>query len=555
MRTLCVTLLAALALAANADTVVRYTFDNLGSIGTALDSLSTITNSANPGTYDARVYQMSGATKNSNQTGASFLYVTNGIPEAFRVFDPMAKKSASAVDGAVRFMSNGGGQGGVMLETATDSSFFTDSFTVEALVRFPSSMSAAAYGVLATQLRDNGSLAWKLRFSYNRELQVVFRNSSGENVELGKASLPSGVNFNDGKWHHVAMRVVQGEASARVRIYFDYKWSATYTTNCRVQFPESAENSVLQIGGTTLAGQLFMGEISEFRYSSTDLSQDKFLRPRSTGNRLDADCVLYYDFEDVTDDWSWFAASFGAVVNKAMPGIMDGTFNAGTIAGKGTLPKIDTDVPFEAMCLSESDDKPQENTRSFYNNYQDTDHRSSDRYLSCAVASGFSLSDSDFTIEMFYKTDGNVLYWTPLFRRSTAPLQQLYLGVGDNVVNNDGHSYFRALLQSVSSDGSVTNSVNMRDTVQTNDGKWHHLALVRNGRSLTFYRDGDSVGSSTLEYDSLLPETTQWWFAGGGGGCNTFNGWIDSVRVTMRALAPEEFLRKKVKPGFMLIVR
>ena len=258
----------------------------------------------------------------------------------------------------------------------------------------------------------------------------------------------------------------------------------------------------------------------------------------------------------MTDDWSWFAASsFGAVVNKAMPGIMDGNFNAGEISGKGTLPKIDTAVPSEATRLSGADTKLQENVRSFYNNSQDTSHRSSGRYLTCNVANGFSLSDSDFTIEMFYKTDGNVLYWTPLFRRNTSPSTQLYLGVGDNVVNNDGHSYFRALVSSVSSDGSATNSVNMCDTVQTNDGKWHHLALVRNGRSLAFYRDGNPVGSSTLEYDSLLAESAQWWFAGAGSGGTAFNGWIDSVRVTMRALAPEEFLQKANHPGLIMFIR
>ena len=557
MRTQCVTMLAAFTLAANAGTVVHYTFDGLGTVGTKIQGLSTVRNAANPGTFDATVYQMAGKAKNTTSTSAlDWLYVTNGIPEAFRVFDSVARSSASSVDRAVRFASPGGGQAGAMLETVTDSSFFTDLFTVEALVRFPDGMANAAYGVLATQLRDDSTYAWKIHFNWNNQITFHFRNSEGSEVNTGSITLANSGKFNDGKWHHVAMRAVQGESSTTVEIFFDYGLRKTYTLASRIQFPESAENSVLQIGGTTLAGQLFMGEIGEFRYSGSALSVDKFLRPRSTGNRLDADCVLYYDFENMTDDWSWFAASsFGAVVNKAMPGIMDGNFNAGEISGKGTLPKIDTAVPSEATRLSGADTKLQENVRSFYNNYQDTSHRSSGRYLTCNVANGFSLSDSDFTIEMFYKTDGNVLYWTPLFRRNTSPSTQLYLGVGDNVVNNDGHSYFRALVSSVSSDGSATNSVNMCDTVQTNDGKWHHLALVRNGRSLAFYRDGNPVGSSTLEYDSLLAESAQWWFAGSGSGGNAFNGWIDSVRVTMRALAPEEFLRAETKPGLTIFIR
>ena len=552
MRILCVTMLAAFALAANADSVVRYTFDNLGDVGTPLNGCSTVQNDANLGVYDATVYGMAGMTKNTG-TGPSLLYVTNGIPEAFRVFDPVAKTAAPSVDGAVRFKSNGGGQSGVMLETATDSSFFTDSFTVEALVHFPEGMANAAYGVLATQLRDDSTYVWKIWFNWNNQITFYFQDPGGSVVTNGPV-VASGP-FNDGKWHHIAMRAVQGESSTTVEVFYDYVLKRTSTLASRIQFPESAENSVLQIGGTTLAKQLFMGEIGEFRYSSSALPVCKFLRPRSTGNRLDADCVLYYDFEDMSDDWSWFAASsgFGAVVNKAMPGFMDGIITAGEMSGKGVLPKIDTAVPFEAMCLSGIDDKPQENTRSFYNNYQDTDHRQSNKHLSCTVTDGISLSNSNFTIEMFYKTDGHVLYWTPIFRRIQNS-NSVFLGTGDNVAGK-GDSCFCALVQSVSSDGLTTHEVNMCDTVQTNDGKWHHLALVRNGRSLTFYRDGDAIGSGTLEYDSLRAEGAAWYFTSGGAGSNTFNGWIDSVRVTMRALAPEEFLRAETRAGLTIFIR
>ena len=43
----------AAALAAKAETVVWYTFDDLGAVGTKLDDLSMIQTKANPGTLEA----------------------------------------------------------------------------------------------------------------------------------------------------------------------------------------------------------------------------------------------------------------------------------------------------------------------------------------------------------------------------------------------------------------------------------------------------------------------------------------------------------------------
>ena len=528
----------ATALAAKADTVVWYTFDDLGDTGTKVHGLSTVQNDANSGTYDATVYQMAGKTKNTTFSGAlDWLYVTNGIPEAFRVFDPVARATASSVDSAVRFASPGGGQAGAMLEAATDSSFFTDSFTVEAFVRFPEGMDSAAYGVLATQLRDGNSLAWKLRFSWNRELEVTFRNSSGEDVALGKASLPTGINFNDGRWHHVAMTVAQGVSTSTVKIYFDYSRRTTFTPAYRVQFPESAENSVLQIGGTTLAKELFMGEIGEFRYSSAALEGAQFLHPRDK-EASDSQCVLYYDFE-TSRDWSWLAASVGAVANMAHPGIMDGAFATKAFDTIGTLPKVDSEAA-PASRVRESMEKLDwaDNTSSLYNNYESA--RNSSNYLYSDLDSSVSLAEADFTIEAFYKTDGEVQYWTPLFRDNGSG-EPVFLGMGDNVANIGNSCFCGKVVQSDGTAKTVT------DTARTNDGKWHHIALVREGRTLKLYRDKVLRASAALDCDSLNASGDRWQICGSPARY-TYNGWLDSLRVTLKALEPEEFLTSQCYP-------
>ena len=68
----CGTVLAAAvvatAFAAKADTVVHYTFDDLGDVGTALADSSTIENKASPGTLDATVYGLYSTNKTSSST-------------------------------------------------------------------------------------------------------------------------------------------------------------------------------------------------------------------------------------------------------------------------------------------------------------------------------------------------------------------------------------------------------------------------------------------------------------------------------------------------------
>ena len=248
------------------------------------------------------------------------------------------------------------------------------------------------------------------------------------------------------------------------------------------------------------------------------------------------DVVLYYDFETTNAQ--------GRVVNLANPGVMDGRFASREVGDRGVLPKLDSEVVSNAMRLSGSDDNPAANTQSLYNNYGSS-RNTNQTYLYCDLASGLSLSNTNFTVEMFYKTDGSVEYWTPIFRDSN---NQFYIGVGDNV-NGSGNSFCGSVKQD---DGNSTR-IAVTDTAKTNDGEWHHIALVRKGRTLTLYRDGESKASATLSVDSLISAGERWQFCGSPSQ-NTYNGWIDSVRVTLRALAPEEFLQKTTLSSRGLVV-
>lgn len=124
--------LAFAAFAAKAETVVWYTFDNLGDVRTKLADSSTIQNKANPGTLDATVYGMYGKKK---QTSTAMPLVAGGVPESLRVLDPVGGEISSSADKALRFPGGNAGGNGAMLEIPNDASLRPSAFTVEMFVR------------------------------------------------------------------------------------------------------------------------------------------------------------------------------------------------------------------------------------------------------------------------------------------------------------------------------------------------------------------------------------------------------------------------------------
>jgi hypothetical protein len=98
------------------------------------------------------------------------------------------------------------------------------------------------------------------------------------------------------------------------------------------------------------------------------------------------------------------------------------------------------------------------------------------------------------------------------------------------------------ILQTGNGDGKiVVYTGNPSTAVATDSGstvntsQWYHIAVVRNGSTITIYRDGVSVGSGTSA-TAHNPSTTSTLIIGGGSssGFNNFyfNGYIDDLRVT-----------------------
>jgi hypothetical protein len=61
-----------------------------------------------------------------------------------------------------------------------------------------------------------------------------------------------------------------------------------------------------------------------------------------------------------------------------------------------------------------------------------------------------------------------------------------------------------------------------------NTAQWYHVALTRSGTTVTLYVDGVSQGTYT--YSASI--TQQALYVGTGSGLNSFNGYIDDLRIT-----------------------
>jgi len=85
------------------------------------------------------------------------------------------------------------------------------------------------------------------------------------------------------------------------------------------------------------------------------------------------------------------------------------------------------------------------------------------------------------------------------------------------------------------------NDILSDDNLDTDDGTWHHVAIVREGTGtdeLKFYLDGTAVGTAThsdsiSNANTLYIGATRW-------NDEVFNGELDDVRLYTRALTSAE---------------
>ena len=550
---LAITMAAAMAAidTAKADTVVWYTFDGLGDVGDSVADTTTVVNKAKPGTYDATVYGMYGMSKKADSTAMPI--ATNGVPDSVRIFDPVSGTVGSSEDSALFFTCGASASNGAMLEIANDPELHMQSFTVEAFVRLPKKPSG---GWMAIACQDSASgsaanpdcYAWYIAMHDNVNLHNLVLRFTNETYGVDYTLTDDTIDFSDLKWHHVAFSVEPNASDAShtdLKLYFDYVLKNSQTFNFPIECPMSDDRPIY-VGGDMERNRLFQGDMSEFRISSGALTPDKFLRPRSADIDIDKDCVLYYDFEDFTEDWSWFGAPLGDVVNKAMPGIMDGTI----VTLQDLAPEFVEDTPGSRIRQTSHAAVYRSSEKSLCNYTIDTLNDGTQNrcgYVKCQPLDTAWFSKTNFTIETFFMTTNNVHKYVPFFMRKGGWNMQMQMGLS-------------------TTGGTVGYNITTNNyTSQTEDrassftlGEWHHFAVVvdQTGESkqIKAYLDNVLVRSRdisgiTQDHNSGMDIYNGAWFFAGGRGSRSFDGKIDSMRITLRALEPSDFLSAKKIPA------
>jgi hypothetical protein len=127
----------------------------------------------------------------------------------------------------------------------------------------------------------------------------------------------------------------------------------------------------------------------------------------------------------------------------------------------------------------------------------------------------------------YYPADFTIEFW---YRFSSVPSGSDQYFYSQRV---DGNNFFfitATSTQIVFSALDVESSQILASTTH-NNSSWVHLALVRNGNTITIYKDGLSIGSTTktIAFSNLAAPVDIGRWSGNG---LFFNGYIDDLRIT-----------------------
>jgi hypothetical protein len=287
--------------------------------------------------------------------------------------------------------------------------------------------------------------------------------SGGLDVYTSGASYSGGINVCDSKWHHIA--IVRSSGDAKLYVDGVYQYDPTVLDSLSMSF-----SSKLLIG----AGQAtyWRGAMYDYRISDTARYSSDFDVPTEKFDPT-ADNTLLLIQPDKDDTTFHDESSSPATVT---------TVSAPT--RKASTP-YDAAAKSTAMYFDGSDDK-----------------------LAITDSSDFAMGSGAFTYECW-------VYFHSL------PSQGYVFGnhaaAGSGVQNAMGLQYktssnlafnFYDSTNSLNYHGDGSGSQQTPNTT-VSAGQWYHIACVRSGDTITYYKDGTSWGSTTLSSGASLVDSSE----------------------------------------------
>ena len=553
--------LTLLSMTAAANTLVWWRFEESVSASGGAYGSTPVVNAANPGTYDGECYLVDGKTWTKGSTAAGAPHSHAAFPEGVKLYDPVTQQYYS--NGQSLLL--GGNETGNTYTSgsvkSTDPSVFKrQTFTAEAFFCVPTTMSLGSdpYPIFGVS-HDTYNETWSAHY-YQGKLALRYMVMDGEknNGDFVSAT-PS---IADGKWHHAAI-VADGSngTSVRVKFYLDYMLYSD--RDCTGRFVYDGDVPDFNMGVNPYASmRKFPGCVDEFRFSDSALDPSQFLCFRDEryglGGPQEADVVAWQSLDPWPADY-WFA-DLSALSRAFLNGVDAWTlthYQFGGGKGKSMGDRVAACV--QDKVWSKSYGVETANVGSFRTINKEIvtadDQKMADYFLLLPPEGATPLTDDDFTLEYFYKSNGGnklgancTLMILPTdanngeFKTPEAVMQHYFSAAGSPV--------FKYLLKDGTSNEVWIDPGRL-------DSLWHHIAYVyeKEAKRLTLYVDRKLF---KINENFELPSTSQGFCMGAKGRMwnnnYSFDGWLDEVRLTRRALRKDELLQLRANPPGMTII-
>ena len=366
--------------------------------------------------------------------------------------------------------------------------------------------------------------------------------------------------INDGNWHHVAYTYDSTLATPAVKLYIDHVLVKTWSYNASNGDSNDkhitgtisyGDNNAIYIGGydtyynSGWGYRRYPGVIDEVRVSNVALAPAQFLRMRPSA---DTDVILQISFDP--DEYETTPSTTKNFSDAIDPDFQKTLYKTNGVSNTAFDSSVKAGATFGC---GPADDNGVANATSLHFTTNGTGGGS---YLQASQFTSRFVGHSNYTIECFYKTGGQVRGPTTnrqsLFKMgsniwlASASLCNEY-PIGSGTMTSGGMlvSYRDKNLVDAGKQGGDQHQYDSTSDTNLDDGNWHHFAIVIDGdhSEARTYIDGRLSKTRTGYVPAPFVNYSIFIACGYGGAPQQFfDGWMDNFRVTLRALDPSEFL-------------